>query len=137
MLIRNGCINLELRDKNGRTCLDLACFQGELGCVRSLIRAGASCECRDSVDERTPVHAAAYSNNLECLKEIMAVHYEAANRLANACDRLQRTPLMYATEQGHLSTISFLISHMGADVLLADSQQRTALHRAVFINLFI
>lgn len=126
---------LELKDANGRTALDLACFQGELSCVQSLLRyAEANCESHDSIDQRTPVHAAAYTNNIDCLRTIVSARYEMCAELANSRDRLMRTPLMYAVEQGHLNTVSFLIYYMGADVTLVDHKKRTALHRAVSIT---
>lgn len=133
VLLRSG-FDLELKDSRGKTALDVACAQGELGCVRTLVRAGAQCESRDYADERTPVHTAAAANNLDCLKEMLAVHYDAREWLANLRDRRLATPLMCAAEQGHLSTVSFLISHMGADSLLSDDKQRTTLHRAVCVN---
>lgn len=61
----------------------------------------------------------------------MAERYEMYEHLSNVRDKFMRTPLMYATEQGHLNTISYLINYMSADVTLTDHKQRTALHRAV------
>lgn len=147
-LLKNN-FDPEVRDVNGRTPLDLACFQGEILCVETLINYGANYETSDYVNERTPIHAAAYNNNIECLKYLSLVakedekndlrfNYEKINtesfrneKLANIRDKHFRTPLMYAVEQGHLNTISFFINEMGADVLAYDNKHRTALHRAV------
>lgn len=131
-MIRSNPSLTELKDRYGRTALDLACFQGEVSCARLLIGAGASCDSHDDVDGRTPVHAAAYTNNIDCLRAMVTMIDEPPFEiLANSRDLSGRTPLMYATEQGHLSTISFLINEMNAHVLLADHRGRTALHRAV------
>lgn len=126
--------------------MDIACFNGEVLCVDFLVTWGASYESHDDINWRTPIHAAAYNNNFECLRFILSFHKnKLANsssnsdnslndNLVNICDKYQRTPLMYAVEQGHLSTINFLINEFGADVLLSDEKQRTALHRAVIFK---
>ena len=128
---------MDCRDKNGRTPLDLACFQGESSCVECLLHNGAAYDTHDSVNERTPLHAAAYNNNEECLKVIAQYleENEHSDFHANLRDKHGRTPLMVAVEQGHLNTISFMITYMNADVLASDIHQRTALHRSV-IGLF-
>ena len=126
---------IDSRDKNGRTPLDLACFKGESSCVECLLNYGAMYQSHDSVNERTPLHAAAYNNNEECLKAIanfLEIH-DMSNFNSDLRDKYGRTPLMVAVEQGHLNTISFLVSHMNADVLASDANQRTALHRSVII----
>ncbi|CAF0712711.1 unnamed protein product [Brachionus calyciflorus] len=144
-LLRTG-FEPELRDINGRTALDIACFKGEILCVDFLVTWGANYETHDDINARTPLHAAAYNNNYECLRFILSFH---KNKLANSStnsdnfisddlvnirDKHQRTPLMYAVEQGHLTTINFLINEYGADVLISDEKQRTALHRAAALG---
>ncbi len=126
---------VDCRDKNGRTPLDLACFKGESSCVECLLRNGASYQTHDSVNERTPLHAAAYNNNEECLKAIINyVDVENQSEFkSDLLDKHGRTPLMIAVEQGHLNTISLLITHMNADVLACDINQRTSLHRSVIV----
>lgn len=125
----------------------------------------ANYEVKDTINGRTPLHAAAYNNNEECLKILSLIlnskknsnrlnetydYYSTANeesssqqssvnpfynyRLANLKDTQHRTPLMVAVEQGHLSTINFLIHQMGADVFAHDNKNRTALHRAAALG---
>lgn len=155
----------DVKDRDGRTPLDLACYRGESSCVECLMLHNASYETKDNINGRTPLHAAAFNNNDECLKIISLIvnsklsssarlnetydYYSNANeetnqtngiynsKLANLRDSLERTPLMIAVEQGHLSTINFLITQMGADVFANDSKNRTALHRAVSIMFFV
>jgi len=120
----------------------------------------ADCQSRYSITGRTPVHSAALNNHEECLKIIILIansrldqkklnrtfdsgdcytSYDENNmknsffnsQLANLKDFTGRTPLMLATERGHLNTITFLVTQMGADVLVSDDKGRTALHRAV------
>lgn len=143
-LLRTG-FEPDLYDSNGRTPLDIACFYGELLCVDFLVTWGANYEAQDSVNGRTPIHAAAYTNSYECLRFIFNYHKSKLANLSSSSDNInddlvnirdnyQRTPLMYAIEQGHLNTINFLIEEFSADVLLCDNKQRTALHRAVSNN---
>jgi len=156
--------DIEVKDKQGRTALDLACIKGESSCVECLMFNNADCQSRDSVTGRTPIHSAALNNHEECLKIIILIAnsklekkklnrtfdssdcfpcYDENNmknsfynsQLANLKDFSGRTPLMLATEHGHLNTITFLTTQMGADVLVSDGKGRTALHRAVS-NLF-
>ena len=147
-------MDLEAKDKNGKTPLDYACAQGELSCVECLMHYGADCEARDTLTARTPIHSAAYTNNEDCLRAICMAYnarirkttklnstfdssaYDDASiyfntKLTNVRDMRGRTPLMLAVEQGHLNTISFLVAQMGANVLACDDKNRTALHRAV------
>lgn len=140
-LLRTG-FEPDLFDSNGRTPLDIACFYGELLCVDFLVTWGANYELQDSLSGRTPIHAAAYTNNYECLRFIFNYHKNKLANLSSSSDNInddlvnirdnsQRTPLMYAVEQGHLNTINFLIDEFAADVLLTDDKKRSALHRAV------
>lgn len=133
----------DVADKNGRTPLDLACFRGESQCVECLLNYGANWTCKDQVNERTCIHAAAYNNNEDCIKIIdhLVSSYEkqldaTQTKLINVKDKHGRTPLMCAIEKGHFNTVQFLISQLDADILACDNNKRTALHRAVFSSAF-
>lgn len=41
---------------------------------------------------------------------------------------------MLATEQGHLNTVAFVVTQMGADVMVLDEKGRNALHRAAALG---
>jgi ankyrin repeat protein len=73
-LLKNG-FDARVIDKLGRSPLDLACFKNEPTCVAALLTYGAEWNTHDRLSSRTPVHAAAYNNNEECLKMI-AIHEE-------------------------------------------------------------
>ena len=76
-LLKNKlCGDVDVKDINGRTPLDLACFQGESSCVKCLMAYGAQFDSHDSINERTPIHAAVYNNNEECLKAISNAEYD-------------------------------------------------------------
>ena len=108
---------------------------------------GAIYDIQDKINQRTPIHAAAYNNNTECLKIIASITSDndltsdltletcyLNKTLSNLRDKHGRTALHVAVEQGHLNTIQFLINQMGCDPLAFDNKKRTALHRAAALG---
>lgn len=70
-----GCImNLDIKDVNGRTMLDLACYSGHTECVETLLLQGATILVYDNVARRTPLHAAGNLVKAEYL--IVGIHEE-------------------------------------------------------------
>lgn len=51
-------LELDVRNSQGRTPLDLAAFKGHVECVDVLINQGASILVKDFTLKRTPIHAA-------------------------------------------------------------------------------
>lgn len=51
-------LDLDVRNSQGRTPLDLAAFKGHVECVDVLINQGASILVKDFTLKRTPIHAA-------------------------------------------------------------------------------
>lgn len=51
-------LDLDVRNSQGRTPLDLAAFKGHVECVDVLINQGASILVKDYTLKRTPIHAA-------------------------------------------------------------------------------
>jgi ankyrin repeat protein len=122
-------------------------LKGETSCVECLMNYGAIYDTRDSINQRTPVHAAAYNNNTECLKILASITSDNDlntdltletcyfnKTLSNLRDKHDRTALHVAVEQGHLNTIQFLLNQMGSDPLAFDNKKRTALHRAAALG---
>ncbi|GAA6099008.1 serine/threonine-protein phosphatase 6 regulatory ankyrin repeat subunit A-like isoform X1 [Tachysurus ichikawai] len=74
---------------------------------------------------RTPLHAAAYTDHVECLQLLLG-----HNAQVNAIDALGKTPLMMAAENGQTNAVEVLVSKAKADLTLQDANKNTALHLA-------
>ncbi|NWU69425.1 ANR28 phosphatase, partial [Pterocles burchelli] len=74
---------------------------------------------------RTPLHAAAFTDHVECLQLLLS-----HNAQVNAVDSSGKTPLMMAAENGQTNTVEVLVSSAKADLTLQDSSKNTALHLA-------
>uniref|UniRef100_A0A8C1B9J1 Ankyrin repeat domain 28b n=1 Tax=Cyprinus carpio carpio TaxID=630221 RepID=A0A8C1B9J1_CYPCA len=74
---------------------------------------------------RTPLHAAAYTDHVECLQLLLG-----HNAQVNAIDMLGKTALMMAAENGQTNAVEVLVSSAKADLTLQDAHRNTALHLA-------
>uniref|UniRef100_A0A8B9KNL7 Ankyrin repeat domain 28 n=1 Tax=Astyanax mexicanus TaxID=7994 RepID=A0A8B9KNL7_ASTMX len=74
---------------------------------------------------RTPLHAAAYTDHVECLQLLLG-----HNAQVNAIDALGKTPLMMAAENGQTNAVEVLVSRAKADLTLQDANKNSALHLA-------
>ncbi|NXU00122.1 ANR28 phosphatase, partial [Buphagus erythrorhynchus] len=74
---------------------------------------------------RTPLHAAAFTDHVECLQLLLGHSAQV-----NAVDSSGKTPLMMAAENGQTNTVEVLVSSAKADLTLQDSSKNTALHLA-------
>uniref|UniRef100_A0A8C9SQD7 Ankyrin repeat domain 28 n=1 Tax=Scleropages formosus TaxID=113540 RepID=A0A8C9SQD7_SCLFO len=79
---------------------------------------------RDS-KSRTPLHAAAFTDHVECLQLLLS-----HNAQVNAIDASGKTPLMMAAENGQTNAVEVLVSSAKADLTLQDANKNTALHLA-------
>lgn len=57
-------LDLDVRNSQGRTPLDLAAFKGHVECVDVLINQGASILVKDFTLKRSPIHAAGVHLNV-------------------------------------------------------------------------
>ncbi|KAI8828134.1 ankyrin repeat-containing domain protein [Chytriomyces cf. hyalinus JEL632] len=119
-------INIEMRDKNGKTMLMIAALKGTGPMVEAILSYGAN-QKTTTQSKKTPLSlAVSYSNLpavLALIKEPDAINYP---------DQGGSTPLMWAVEHANfkngLEIVSALIS-AGANVDQEDSNGLTALER--------
>uniref|UniRef100_A0A671LG06 Serine/threonine-protein phosphatase 6 regulatory ankyrin repeat subunit A-like n=1 Tax=Sinocyclocheilus anshuiensis TaxID=1608454 RepID=A0A671LG06_9TELE len=74
---------------------------------------------------RTPLHAAAFTDHVECLQLLLS-----HNAQVNCVDAGGKTPLMMAAENGQTNAVEVLVSSAKADLTLQDANKNTALHLA-------
>uniref|UniRef100_A0A3Q0SID9 Ankyrin repeat domain 28 n=1 Tax=Amphilophus citrinellus TaxID=61819 RepID=A0A3Q0SID9_AMPCI len=74
---------------------------------------------------RTPLHAAAFTDHVECLQLLLS-----HNAQVNSVDAAGKTPLMMAAENGQTNAVEVLVSSAKADLTLQDAAKNTALHLA-------
>ncbi|KAG8510254.1 Serine/threonine-protein phosphatase 6 regulatory ankyrin repeat subunit C, partial [Galemys pyrenaicus] len=74
---------------------------------------------------RTPLHAAAFADNVSGLRMLLQHQAEV-----NATDHSGRTALMTAAENGQTAALEFLLYRGKADLTVLDENKNTALHLA-------
>ncbi|XP_075055694.1 serine/threonine-protein phosphatase 6 regulatory ankyrin repeat subunit C isoform X4 [Mixophyes fleayi] len=111
---------------NPFTPLHCAVINSQDGTAEMLIAAiGAKIVNSKDAKGRTPLHAAAFADNVTGLQ--LLLHHQAE---VDATDQSGRTPLMTAAENGRTGAIEFLLFHMKADLTVMDINKNTALHLA-------
>ncbi|KPP75000.1 serine/threonine-protein phosphatase 6 regulatory ankyrin repeat subunit A-like [Scleropages formosus] len=119
-------LDLDVRNSQGRTPLDLAAFKGHVECVDVLINQGASILVKDYTLKRTPIHAAAINGHSECLR--LLIGNTDLQTAVDIQDGNGQTPLMLSVLSGHTDCVYSLLNK-GASVEAKDKWGRTALHR--------
>uniref|UniRef100_A0A2I3GM52 Espin like n=1 Tax=Nomascus leucogenys TaxID=61853 RepID=A0A2I3GM52_NOMLE len=124
-LVREGGCGLQDQDASGVSPLHLAARFGHPVLVEWLLHEGhsATLETREGA---LPLHHAAVSGDLTCLKLLTAAHDSSMNRRT----RSGASPLYLACQEGHLHLAQFLVKDCGADVHLRALDGMSALHAA-------
>ncbi|WP_295419192.1 ankyrin repeat domain-containing protein [Sulfurovum sp.] len=113
-------IDLNKRDKYGRSELHIAVSHNNLLKIKQLLDTGAKVDAEDSFG-RTPLHYAAFEGYVEIAKILLA---NGAN--INAIDKTKQwTPLFFAYYNKHSDMVDLLIKK-GADQTIKDKLNRTA-----------
>uniref|UniRef100_A0A2K6GNL0 Espin like n=1 Tax=Propithecus coquereli TaxID=379532 RepID=A0A2K6GNL0_PROCO len=124
-LVRDGGCGLQDQDASGVSPLHLAARFGHPVLVEWLLHEGhsATLETREGA---LPLHHAAVSGDLTCLKLLTAAHSSGVNQRT----RSGASPLYLACQEGHLHLAQFLVKDCGADVHLRALDGMSALHAA-------
>uniref|UniRef100_A0A2R9BDQ8 Espin like n=1 Tax=Pan paniscus TaxID=9597 RepID=A0A2R9BDQ8_PANPA len=124
-LVREGGCGLQDQDASGVSPLHLAARFGHPVLVEWLLHEGHSATLETREGAR-PLHHAAVSGDLTCLKLLTAAHGSSVNQRT----RSGASPLYLACQEGHLHLAQFLVKDCGADVHLRALDGMSALHAA-------
>ncbi|XP_010289718.1 PREDICTED: serine/threonine-protein phosphatase 6 regulatory ankyrin repeat subunit C, partial [Phaethon lepturus] len=111
---------------NPFTPLHCAVINNQDGTAEMLVEAlGAKIVNSRDAKGRTPLHAAAFADNIHGLQLLLRHQAEV-----DMTDKLGRTPLMMASENGHTAAVEFLLYQAKANITVLDVNKNTALHLA-------
>ncbi|KAM4613834.1 serine/threonine-protein phosphatase 6 regulatory ankyrin repeat subunit C [Polymixia lowei] len=128
-----GCLRILLENKpfsiqegNSFTPLHCALINGHDGAAKHLVQTVKTqmVNIRDT-SGRTPLHAAAYSENVTGLQLLLVQGAEV-----NAVDDCGRSALMVAADCGQTTAVEVLLRQAKPDLTLLDVNDNTALHLA-------
>ncbi|XP_045062236.1 serine/threonine-protein phosphatase 6 regulatory ankyrin repeat subunit A-like [Coregonus clupeaformis] len=111
-------LDLDVRNSQGRTPLDLAAFKGHVECVDVLINQGASILVKDFTLKRTPIHAAATNGDSECLR--LLIGNADLQSAVDVQDGNGQTPLMLSVLSGHTDCLYSLLNKGASGDLSPD-----------------
>ena len=90
---------------DGKTFLHVAAAEGNLGCIKKMIRFLADANIQSRWDSHTRLHFAAENGHLECIKELLAHGADV-----NLRDKDSWTALHYAASHNHVASINALLA---------------------------
>lgn len=147
-LVASGDIDLELKNADGDTALQICSDRKKMDCVKFLLEAKASPDCSDA-SGTGPLHIAAKTDNLPLAKMLVEAGADLdlvdsskeecfqgnfvlkkADGSAEALEALDKTALVVAVEEENDDVAMFLILSK-ADVNIPDAEGMNALHHAM------
>ena len=117
-LAENARLDIDAQNKQGKTPLHLAAYNGRVETVKTLILYGAKIDERDNTG-KTPLHLAAYTGHVETVKTLIESGAKIDER-----DNTGKTPLHLAAYTGHVETVKTLIES-GAKINEQDNEGKT------------
>ncbi|XP_060523999.1 histone-lysine N-methyltransferase EHMT1 isoform X2 [Cylas formicarius] len=128
-LLISARIEIDVFDQEQNTALMLAIVERNNDIAQYLIQAGADITLKGT-DGMTALHVAAKCGNTEACELLLRAGFGIRN-FVNFQDDGGWTPLVWACENGHADAVKYLMLN-GADVLLRDVEQNSAIHWAAF-----
>ncbi|XP_067668072.1 serine/threonine-protein phosphatase 6 regulatory ankyrin repeat subunit A-like [Haliotis asinina] len=123
-LLCRGIADTESTDGMGRTPVMYAAAEGNGKVVDLLVSKGCNLSAVDDLG-RNIIHAACLAESVDIVQDLLShgiVEIESK-------DRMGRTPVMYAAEQGNKKVLDLLVSR-GCNLSVVDDQGRNILHAA-------
>ena len=104
------------------TPLYLAACSGKHRAIKTLLKAGASMQCRDGMD--TPAHVSASEGDISCMQAFIAARFDI-----NTKGSRDRT-ILHQAVWGGVKMVKYLLTYAGGEKLVnaKDSLSRTPLH---------
>lgn len=130
MLIEAG-VDVNIKGDDGYTALIRATRRGNIDCMKILLENGADINMKDIANSWTPLHFAAYKNNLKCIEFLLKFRgkkgYEADINIQNDYGS---TPLMTATIFQNRESVELLLEK-NANPNILNFENQNALNLAV------
>ncbi|GIN87159.1 hypothetical protein J6TS2_35450 [Heyndrickxia sporothermodurans] len=126
-LLEEG-VDINSKDKLGRTAVMAATYNNQVKMVQSLIQAGADINIRDHHKNNVLLYAGA-EGMIDIVK--LAIAAGADTKLTN---RFGGTALIPASERGHVEVVRELLTHSDIDVNHINNLHWTALLEAVILG---
>ena len=122
ILLTHPSIDINVKDRDGRSPILWAASSGSARAVLSLFKAGIPTDTADA-EGLTALHCAASRGHTDCLDTLISL----CGAKVNFTDNNECTPLHYAVTLGHADATALLLMH-GADCEKVDKKGRTAAH---------
>ncbi|MGH0161946.1 UNVERIFIED_CONTAM: hypothetical protein FKN15_041804 [Acipenser sinensis] len=128
-----NCVEVLLEQKvcrsfegNSFSPLHCAVIKNHESCASILLDTLGSgiVECRD-IKGRTPLHAAAFSDSVDCVQLLLS-----HGAPVNTVDQSGRSAVMMAAEHGRAGAVEVLVTSANANLSLRDENKNTAFHLA-------